>query len=133
MKKWIIAGVAAIAVIAIVCGVLLASGGGTEAKPVLITATARTRDLREEVSVPGVLERAQQRTVNAVASAGSGTAATGSAVVSSVTLKDGAPLASGQTILAVDGRSSVAVDGTPSSRLSKSLFWAMIRIRPVPT
>jgi len=112
MKKWIIAGVAAIAVIAIVCGVLLASGGGTEAKPVLITATARTRDLREEVSVPGVLERAQQRTVNAVASAGSGTAATGSAVVSSVTLKDGAPLASGQTILAVDGRSSVAVDGT---------------------
>ena len=36
----IIAGVAAIAVIAIVCGVLLASGGGTEAKPVLIMPTA---------------------------------------------------------------------------------------------
>ncbi len=110
MRKWIIAGVAVVAVIAIVAGVALASGGSDTKKPILITATAKTRDLQEEVSVSGVLERAEQRTVNAV-SAGTGQTGAGTATVSAVRLKDGADLTAGQSILAIDGRESVAVDG----------------------
>ena len=109
MRKWIIAGVAVVAVIAIVAGVALASGGKDTKKPVLITATAKVRDLQEEVSVAGVLERAEQRTINAV-SAGT-TQGGGPATVSAVRLKDGAALTAGQGILAVDGRESVVVDG----------------------
>lgn len=111
MRKWIIAGVAVVAVVAIIAGVALASGGDSTEKPVLVTATAKVRDLQEEVSVSGVLERAEQRTVNAV-SAGSGQTGGGSATVSSVSLKDGSDLKAGQGILAIDGRTSVAVDGT---------------------
>lgn len=111
MRKWIVVGVAVVAVVAIVAGVALASGGDSTEKPVLVTATAKIRDLQEEVSISGVLERAEQRTVNAVSS-GAGQTGGGGATVSAVNLTDGADLRAGQAILAIDGRTSVAVDGT---------------------
>ena len=113
MRKWIIIGVV-VAVLAVGGFVVAAaSSGSNEAEPVLITDTAAVRDLRDEVTVPGTLERAEQRTVNWLGGSGGGTASSASAgsVVSEVYLSDGAPLNPGDAILAVDGRRSVASPG----------------------
>ena len=114
MRKWIIIGIV-VAVLA-VGGIVVASasGGGSGDKPVLITDVATVRDLRDEVSVPGTLERAEQRTVNWIGGGGGGTgasAASGTSVVSAVYLDDGAALNPGDRVLAVDGRTSVASPG----------------------
>ena len=102
MRKWIVAGV--VAVVVIVGGfVAFTSGGGSSgSKPLLITATAQPRDLRDEVTVQGTLGRAEERTINSVSEASQ---------VSRVYLDDGATLTEGQAILALDGRDSVTADG----------------------
>jgi len=116
VRKWVIIGVV-VAVLA-VGGLVVASAssGSSGEKPVLITDTAVVRDLRDEVTVPGTLERAEQRTVNWLGGGGGGGGASASAassgsVVSAVYLDDGAPLNPGDAILAVDGRRSVASPG----------------------
>lgn len=113
MRKWIIVGVV-VAVLA-VGGIVVASAqsGGSGEKPVLITDTAVVRDLRDEVTVSGTLERAEQRTVNWIGGGGgaSASAAASGSVVSAVYLDNGAPLNPGDAILAVDGRKSVASPG----------------------
>jgi len=113
VRKWIIIGIV-VAVIA-VGGIVVASAqsGGSDEKPVLITDTAVVRDLRDEVTVSGTLERAEQRTVNWFGGSGGGnaSAASSASVVSAVYLQNGAPLNPGDAILAVDGRRSVASPG----------------------
>ena len=113
MRKWIIIGVV-VAVVAVGGFVVAsASSGSNDTKPVLITDTAVVRDLRDEVTVPGTLERAEQRTVNWLGGSGGGSASSAAAgsVVSAVYLSDGALLNPGDTVLAVDGRRSVASPG----------------------
>ena len=111
MRKWIVIGVVVAVVVA--GGVVWAttSGGDDAAKPVLITDVATVRDLRDEVSVPGTLERAEQRRVNWLGGGGTATGASGGSVVNAVFLPDGSPLNPGDRILAVDGRVSVAAPG----------------------
>ena len=116
MRKWIVIGVVAVLAIGGVIIWQVSSSGGSASKPVLITANATPRDLRDEVTVQGTVKREEQLTVNSVSTApatgaSAGASAAGS-TVSSVYLKDGAPLAAGQSILAVDGRDSVTVDGS---------------------
>ncbi len=113
MRKWIIIGVV-VAVLAVGGFVVAsASSGSNDEEPVLITDTAVVRDLRDEVTVPGTLERAEQRTVNWLGGSGGGSATSAAAgsVVSAVYLSDGAALNPGDAILAVDGRRSVASPG----------------------
>lgn len=115
MRKWIIIGV--VVALLLVGWVVVASaqsgGSGSGDKPVLITDVAVVRDLKDEVSVPGTLERAEQRTVNWLGGGGGGqSAASASAsVVSAIYGTDGSPLNPGDRILAVDGRTSVAFPG----------------------
>jgi hypothetical protein len=114
--KWIVIGVVAAVAVGGVVVWQTSDSGGSDSNPVLITATAQPRDLRDEVTVTGTVERDEQLTVNSVNTApATGTAAGASAaagsMVSSVYLKDGAPLSTGASILAVDGRDSVTVDG----------------------
>jgi len=116
VRKWIVIGVVAVLAIGGVIIWQVSSSGGSASKPVLITANATPRDLRDEVTVQGTVKREEQLTVNSVSTApatgaSAGASAAGS-TVSSVYLKDGAPLAAGQSILAVDGRDSVTVDGS---------------------
>lgn len=116
MRKWIvIAVVAVLALGGIVVWSLSSGADESSGNPVLVTATATPRDLRDEVTVQGTVERDEQLTVNSVSTAPStGTSAGASAagsMVSRVYLNDGAPLSTGQAILAVDGRDSVTVDG----------------------
>ena len=61
----------------------------------------RRRDLRDEVTVQGTLGRVEQRTINAATNSD----------VSRVYSKDGATLATGESVLALDGRDSVTADG----------------------
>ncbi len=111
MRKWIVIGVV-VAVLAAGGVVWAATSGGSDAsRPVLITDVATVRDLRDEVSVPGTLERAEQRRVNWLGSGATGAGAGGGSVVNAVFLPDGAPLNPGDRILAVDGRVSVAAPG----------------------
>ena len=116
MRKWIVIGVVAVLAVGGVVIWQASSSGGSDAKPVLITATATPRDLRDEVTVQGTVKREEQLTVNSVSTAPASGAATGAAaagsMVSSVYLKDGAALTTGQSILGVDGRDSVTVDGS---------------------
>ena len=116
MRKWIVIGVVAVLAVGGVIVWQVSSSGGSSSKPVLITANATPRDLRDEVTVQGTVKREEQLTVNSVSTApASGTSAGASAagsMVSSVYLKDGAALTTGQSILAVDGRDSVTVDGS---------------------
>ncbi len=79
------------------------SGSSSSSKPLLITAVAVPRDLRDEVTVQGTLERVEERTINSVSEASQ---------VSKVFLKDGANLSADESILALDGRSSVTTDGS---------------------
>jgi hypothetical protein len=114
VRKWIVIGVVAAVVVGAVV-IWTVSSGGSGSKPLLITATAQPRDLRDEVTVQGTVERAEQLTVNSVNTApasGTSAAAAAGSTVSAVYLNDGATLATGQSILAVDGRDSVAVDGS---------------------
>jgi multidrug efflux pump subunit AcrA (membrane-fusion protein) len=113
VRKWIIIGVVA-AVVAVGAVVVVSqSSSGSEEKPILITDVAQPRDLRDEVSVPGTLERAEQRTVNWTGGGGGGASAASASgsVVSAVYLPDGSPLNPGDAILSVDGRRSVASPG----------------------
>jgi hypothetical protein len=114
VRKWIVIAVVAAVAIGAVVVWSLSNSGGSESNPVLVTATAQPRDLRDEVTVQGTVERAEQLTVNSVSTApttGSAVSAGASSAVSRVYLDDGAALNKEQAILAVDGRDSVTVDG----------------------
>ncbi|MEX1006745.1 MAG: Calx-beta domain-containing protein [Acidimicrobiia bacterium] len=102
MRKWILAGMAAVLVVGGGIVYFSSSGGSSDSKPLLITATAQPRDLRDEVTVQGTLGRVEQRTVNSVNEA---------AQVSQVYLDDGATLTGNEAILALDGRDSVTAVG----------------------
>ena len=97
---WI--AVAAIIVVGGGVAVAASSGGGNGSKPLLVTEAVRRRDLRDEVTVQGTLGRVEKRTINAASSSD----------VSRVYPKDGATLATGENILALDGRDSVTADGS---------------------
>lgn len=102
MRKWIVAGLVALLVVGGAVVYFASSGGSSDSNPVLITATAQTRDLRDEVTVQGTLGRVEERTINSVSEASQ---------VSRVYLDDGATLTAGQTILALDGRDAVTTTG----------------------
>lgn len=102
MRKWILTGLAAVLVVGASIVYFASSGGNSGAKPLLITATAQPRDLRDEVVVQGTLGRVEERTINSVNEA---------AQVSRVYLDDGATLTDNEAILALDGRDSVTAVG----------------------
>ena len=101
MRKWVIIGIVALLVVG---GALYfaTKGSSSSSKPLLITAVAQPRDLRDEVTVQGTLGRVEQSTINSVSQFSQ---------VSKVFLKDGATLTTGEAILSLDGRSSVTTDG----------------------
>ncbi|MFN8025983.1 MAG: Calx-beta domain-containing protein [Acidimicrobiia bacterium] len=115
MRKWIVIGVVAALVVAGIVVWQSSGSSGSDSNPVLITAAAQPRDLRDEVSVTGTVEREEQLTVNSVSTASASGASAGASaagsMVSRVYLDDGATLNPGASILAVDGRDSVTVDG----------------------
>ena len=102
MRKWIVAGLVALLVVGGAIVYFASSGGGSDSKPLVITATAQARDLRDEVTVQGTVGRSELRTVNSAGEMSS---------VSRVYLDDGADLSPGQAILALDGRDSVTTEG----------------------
>ena len=102
MRKWVIIGIVALLVVGGAVVYSSSSGSSSDSKPILITAVAVPRDLRDEVTVQGTLGRVEERTINSVSEA---------AQVSKVFLEDGATLIAGESILALDGRSSVTTDG----------------------
>jgi len=110
--RWIVGG--ALAAVVIVGGVAAFAAGGNDggSTPVLITAKAIQRDLRDEVTVAGTLGRVEERTVNAPASASASTGGVGATTtVSKVYVKDGATMEADQPILALDGRDSITENG----------------------
>jgi len=96
-RRWVVAAVAALVVVAVVVVYAVSSGGGSSSKPLLITATAQPRDLRDQVTVQGTVERSQLLTVNSVSTAATNTAGGGTSIVSHVYLDDGATLDAGQS------------------------------------
>jgi hypothetical protein len=102
VRKWIVVGLAAVVVVGGSVAYFASSGGSSGSKPLLITATAQARDLRDEVTVQGTLGRVEERTINGVSQ---------SSQVGKVYLDDGATLTAGESILALDGRDSVTAVG----------------------
>lgn len=105
MKNWK-AGLAILLFAALIAGLLYwqtrEDGDITDtAKPTVITREAEVRTLREELTIRGNLERVEQATVKA----------SFAGLVSQVFIDDGDTVASGDSILAIDGRPSIAVDG----------------------
>lgn len=97
--RW--SAVAAIVVVAIVGGVAAAlsgSGGSGSGKPLVITAEAQKRTLKDSVTVKGTAGRVEQRQVQALAPA----------QVTSVPIDDGADVNAGSPLLSLDGRAAVA-------------------------
>ena len=102
MRRWVIIGIVAVLVVGGAVVYFSSSSSSSSSKPLLITAVAQPRDLRDEVTVQGTLGRVEQSTINSVSQFSQ---------VSKVFLKDGATLAAGEAILSLDGRSSVTTDG----------------------
>jgi hypothetical protein len=102
VRKWIVAGSAAVLVIGSAILTFGSGGGDSGSKPLLITATAQPRDLRDEVTVQGTLGRVEESTINSVNQASQ---------VSRVYLDDGTTLTNNQSIIALDGRDSVTATG----------------------
>jgi multidrug efflux pump subunit AcrA (membrane-fusion protein) len=102
VRKWIVAGLVAVLVVGGGVVYFASSSGSSDSNPVLITATAQTRDLRDEVTVQGTLGRVEERTINSASEASQ---------VSRVYLDDGATLTDSEAILALDGRDSVTTAG----------------------
>jgi multidrug efflux pump subunit AcrA (membrane-fusion protein) len=107
VRKWIVVGLAAAVVVGGSVVYFASSGGSSGSKPLLITATAQKRDLRDEVTVQGTLGRVEQRTINGVNQASQ---------VSKVYLDDGATLTAGESILALDGHCGRRVPVLPEAR-----------------
>ena len=101
MRKWLWIAVAAIIVVSGGIAVAVSSGGGGGSKPLIVTEAVRRRDLRDEVTVQGTLGRVEERTINAATNG----------AVSRVYANDGVTLATGASVLALDGRDSVTADG----------------------
>jgi hypothetical protein len=101
-RRWVVVG-AAVLVVAVVGGVVVAAtrDESDAAHDVVVTAEVGRQRLQEKVTLTGQLTRNEQRKVTAAASARVG------AVVS----KDGESVEPGQTIMELDGRAAVAVDG----------------------
>jgi multidrug efflux pump subunit AcrA (membrane-fusion protein) len=102
VRKWIVAGIVAVVVVVGSVVYFTSSGDSSSSKPLLITATAQARDLRDEVTVQGTLSRVEERTINSVSEASQ---------VGKIYLDDGATLTAGERILALDGRDSVTAAG----------------------
>lgn len=102
MRKWVVIGIVALVVVGGAVVYSTSSGSSSSSKPLLITAVATPRDLRDEVTVQGTLGRVEERTINSVTEA---------AQVSKVFLDDGATLSADESILALDGRNSVTTTG----------------------
>jgi multidrug efflux pump subunit AcrA (membrane-fusion protein) len=101
MRRWVwlivallVAGGAAVAVVA-------TSSSGSTAHPLIVTANVTRQTLQDKVTLSGTLSRLEQRQV----------VATAAAQVSVVHVNDGDVVKAGQSILAVNGRDSVAVEG----------------------
>ncbi|HEX9505171.1 MAG TPA: Calx-beta domain-containing protein [Acidimicrobiia bacterium] len=98
--------------IAVVTGtaivLLTSSSGGSSGKPLLVTSDVQRRDLRDEVTLQGTLGRVEERTINA---ASGGSATSPGSTVSKVYSKDGDTIDAGQSVLALDGRDTVAAAG----------------------
>jgi hypothetical protein len=102
VRKWLIAGIAVVVVVGLGIAKIATDGGGSSNKPLLITATAVPRDLKDKVTVSGTLARAEKLTVN-------------SPVAGQVTHVDkdaGANLGPNESILSLNGRDSVTEVGT---------------------
>jgi hypothetical protein len=102
VRKWIVAGLVAVLVVGGGVVYFASNSESSDAKPLLITATAQARDLRDEVTVQGSVGRTEVRTVNS---------ASEMSQVGQVYLDDGATLAAGQSILSLDGRNAITTDG----------------------
>ena len=69
MRRWVIIGIVALLVVGGAVVFFSSSGSSSSSKPLLITAVAVPRDLRDEVTVQGTLERVEERTINSVSEA----------------------------------------------------------------
>ena len=115
MFKWI--AVVVVGILVLGGGIAAFASGGDDggSNPLLITADVVRRDLRDEVTVSGVLGRVEERTISASAASASVTA-TGSTggsapTVSAVYVEDGGTLEANQPILALDGRDAITETG----------------------
>src|SRR5579871_3487101 len=98
--RWVLVFLVAAGAVAL--GVTVSSGGKSGAHELIVTATASRRTLDDKVTLTGTLSRVEQRKVSA----------TQAAQVSSVHITDGAVVHTGQAMLAVGGRDSVAERGS---------------------
>ena len=97
---WVAAALTA--VVAIIGGVAAATSGsdsgGGGGRPLVITAEAQKRTLKDSVTVKGTAGRVEQRQIEALTPA----------QVTSVPIDDGAEVNAGSTLLSLDGRAAVA-------------------------
>jgi hypothetical protein len=127
LLKWVIVGVVAILVIGGGIAAFASGGGGNgDENPVLITAKVVRRDLKDEVTVTGVLGRVEERTISVSGASASGSGAGGGgaagggaaaagggggATVNQIYVEDGGELQTDAPILALDGRASITENG----------------------
>jgi hypothetical protein len=104
MRRWqmVTAGVAAVAVVGSGIGYAASGGKSSAKKPLVILADVERRTLEDSVTLAGTLAREEQRKITAV----------GQGRVSAVDIDDGAVVNAGDSLLAIDGRESVAENGT---------------------
>ena len=91
-------------VVALLGGVAAATSGsddGSSGRPLVITAEAQRRTLKDSVTVKGTAGRVEQREIQATAPA----------TVTGVAIEDGTEVTEGAPILALDGRAAIAVMG----------------------
>src|SRR5262245_34823457 len=100
-KKWIGASAAVALVVVGVVVFTSRDSGGESDKDLIITAAVKRQTLQDKVTLSGTLGRVEQRKVNA-ASEGR---------ISRTYLDDGADVAAGQAIIAIDGRDAIAEPG----------------------
>ena len=100
-SRWIVVGVVAVAAVG-AGAAIVATRDNTPAKHnVVVTAEVGRQRLQEKVTLTGQLTRTEQRKVTSAASAR----------VGAVSAHDGDTVRPGQTIMQLDGRASVAVNG----------------------
>jgi multidrug efflux pump subunit AcrA (membrane-fusion protein) len=92
-----------VTVAAVLAGVAVATSGSDDdsGRPLIITAEAQRRTLKDSVTVKGTAGRVEQREIQAA----------GPAQVTDVPIEDGAEVAAGSALLSLDGRAAIAAMG----------------------
>src|SRR6516164_3419547 len=100
-RRWTWLVVAVLAAAGVAIAVVATSSSGSTTRPLIVTANVTRQSLQDKVTLTGTLSRLEQRQVFA----------TSAAQISEVHISDGNVVQAGQSILAVNGRDAVAVEG----------------------